>query len=140
MMCGYKRRLVGTAYAKLEVGIFEMPLYRRAYACNHIRFFVPTQVKVQIFICQKPFMIISYQLKVFSGQSQVTCDEFEHKKLIFSIELEFYQKRSQQPILVTEIQSYKTETKQMSKNVSESILHGRNETILCIFYICKFLV
>ena len=45
--------------------------------------------------------------------------------IIFSIELEFYQKRSQPPILVTEIQSYKTETKKMSKNVSESILHGR---------------
>ena len=69
-------------------------------------------------------MIISYQLKVFRGQSEVTFDEFEHKKLIFSIELEFYQKRSQPPILVTEIQSYKTETKKMSKNVSESILHG----------------
>ena len=70
-------------------------------------------------------MIISYQLKVFREQSEVTFDEFEHKKLIFSIELEFYQKRSQPPILVTEIQSYKTETKKMSKNVSESILHGR---------------
>ena len=71
-------------------------------------------------------MIISYQLKVFLEQSEVTFDEFEHKKLIFSIELEFYQKRSQPPILVTEIQSYKTETKKMTKNVSESILHGRN--------------
>ena len=70
-------------------------------------------------------MIISYQLKVFSGQSEVSFAEFEHKKLIFSIELEFYQKRSQPPILVTEIQSYKTETKKRSKNVSESILHGR---------------
>ena len=70
-------------------------------------------------------MIISYQLKVFSGQSEVTFDEFEHKKLIFSIELEFYQKRSQPPILVTEIQSYKTETKKRSKSISEHILHGR---------------
>ena len=43
-------------------------------------------------------MIISYQLKVFREQSEVTFDEFEHKKLIFSIELEFYQKRSQPPI------------------------------------------
>ena len=71
-------------------------------------------------------MIISYQLKVFHEQSEVTFDEFEHKKFIFSIELEFDQKRSQPPILVTEIQSYKTETKKMTKNVSESILHGRN--------------
>ena len=70
-------------------------------------------------------MIISYQLKVFHGQSEVTFGEFEYKKLIFSLKLEFYQKRSQPPILVTEIQSYKTETKKMSKNVSESILHGR---------------
>ena len=75
-------------------------------------------------------MIISYQLKVFHGQSEVTFDEFEHKKLIFSIELEFYQKRSQPPILVTEIKSYKTETKKMSKKVSESILHGRISTSL----------
>ena len=70
-------------------------------------------------------MNISYHLKVISGQSEVSFDEFEHKKLIFSIELEFYQKRSQPPILVTEIRSYKTETKKRSKNVSESILHGR---------------
>ena len=72
-------------------------------------------------------MIISYQLKVFHEQSEVTFDEFEHKKFIFSIELEFDQKRSQPPILVTEIQSYQTETKKMTKNVSESILHGRIE-------------
>ena len=71
-------------------------------------------------------MIISYQLKVFHEQSEVTFGEFEHKKLIFSVKFEFYQKRSQSPILVTEIQSYKTETKKMSKNVSESMLHGCN--------------
>ena len=76
-------------------------------------------------------MIISDQLKVFHGQSEVTFGEFEHKKLIFSLKLEFYQKRSQPPILVTEIQSYKTETKKMSKNVSESILHGRNDLNYC---------
>ena len=40
-------------------------------------------------------MIISYQLKVFSEQSEVTFGEFEHKKLIFSVKYEFYQKRSQ---------------------------------------------
>ena len=71
-------------------------------------------------------MIISYQLKVFSEQSEVIFGDFEHKKLIFSVKFEFYQKRSQSPILVTEIQSYKTETKKMSKNVSESMLHGCN--------------
>ena len=69
-------------------------------------------------------MIISYQLKVLSEQNEVTFGEFEHKKLIFSFKLEFYKNRSQPPMLMTEIQSYKTETKKMSKNVSESILHG----------------
>ena len=63
-------------------------------------------------------MIISYQLKVFRGRSEVTFDEFE--KLIFSIELEFYQKRSQ------------------PKNVSESILHGRSIKGLLLNHILRF--
>ena len=34
-------------------------------------------------------MIISYQLKVFSNQSLVSFGEFEHKRLIFLVKLEF---------------------------------------------------
>ena len=79
-------------------------------------------------------MIISYQLKVFHGQSEVTFGEFEHKKLIFSLKLEFYQKRSQPPILVTEIQSYKTETK---KNVKKCFgIYFAWSHYISIFDIC----